>query len=98
MTSREEAKQPMTTREELMAIADRIANAPTGWLPIDGEVTNITFLPSEVALIVNALRLASRQEVSVEELAQSLRARSALNPNADARALLAEYSITKREE
>lgn len=91
MTAPKEDQQPMTTREELVALADELS-----------AVVGEAILGEDVAKqIAAALRLASRQEVSVEELADFLYDNGVIVVSDDeeegaARALLAEYSITKR--
>lgn len=91
MTSPKEYQQPMTTREEALAKAaqDFIDKVDRG------EARSV----KSYAAFNAALRLSSRQEVSVEELARFIDMRPgepATWASELARALLANYSITKR--
>lgn len=121
MTPKED-QQPMTTREELDRLADDIALWRRGHAQ-GSEMLGYILHPSEQLPVIAALRLASRQEVSVtvEELARvidpiafgikpsmyGLRSQQELERHVfvsgvrgvardKARALLANYAITKR--
>lgn len=89
MTSPKEDQQPMTTREELVGLHSR-------YLTMTGQHPTAPWDQGAYDRLVLGLLqsapgfLASRQEVSVEELAS-------IYGTTLARALLAEYSITKRE-
>lgn len=71
MTSPKEDQQPMTTREELVGLADRISQAGTIEI-VDADLIDRNFSANERNMIVAALRLASRQEVSVTVETQRL--------------------------
>lgn len=92
MTSPKEDQQPMTTREEALAKAaqDFIDKVDRG------EARSV----KSYAAFKAALRIASRQEVSVEELEEFIKDNAYTTfddwEDDSARALLAEYSITKR--
>jgi hypothetical protein len=106
MTAPKEDRQPMTTREELVAcpfcggrgFAAQDSLRMT-WQASCTEChagTPNKFEDRDLAVTAWNARLASRQEVSVEELAQSMPLYSDVATMNIARALLAKYSITKR--
>ena len=102
MTTPKEDQQPMTTREELVALADRVDHHVGFFacqrMPI--SLAEWDRISNDLLDAAKFVRLASRQEVSVtvEELATLLIDcwKSGKAPLQVARALLAEYSITKR--
>src|SRR6185295_9849919 len=47
------------TNEMRKELATRIETNPLGWLPVVGDVINITFTPEEAALLTTALRAQS---------------------------------------
>jgi len=123
MTSLKEDQQPMTTREELVALADRVDHHVGFFacqrMPI--SLAEWDRISNDLLDAAKFVRLASRQEASVEELARvidpiafgikpsmyGLRSQQELEMHVfvsgargvardKARALLAEYSITKR--
>jgi hypothetical protein len=87
----------MTTREELVALRDWIRRPDYAEeFSFDDIIDWINERP-----VATVERLASRQEVSVEELAMSMHSTcaSVIVPQGEeivARSLLTEYSITKR--
>lgn len=60
------------SRSELNALADRIAAAQSGWLPIAGHVATYTFTLAEREMAVNALRAAKPERERVIEECASL--------------------------
>lgn len=99
----------MTTRDELEHLAERISQAGTIEI-VDADLIDRNFSASERDMIASALRLASRQEASLEEMARLIEGpllRRSFENRVEgytletsieqASALLAEYSIKKRE-
>ena len=67
----------MTEREEL---ATRIETNPLGWLPVVGNVINVTFTPDEAVILIGALRTPAVTDEMVDALEEQVQY---LNTNAN---------------
>jgi hypothetical protein len=52
----------MTKAQEMLDLADRIAETKPGWLPISGHVRSFTFTLNEADQAIEALRLAAQAD------------------------------------
>jgi hypothetical protein len=99
MTSREEAKQPLTTREELVS-------TPGPWSVYDNPnsnyglevVANVKIKAKRVVCRIGGPdREANARLIAAAPAMFDYIAKKAAEGDREARALLAEYSITKRK-